>query len=104
MKPKIQAVRIGVQNNEAAGNCPKPRPVKVSLPSSTHVVQILREAKRLMDSEQYKNVFIVPDRTHVEEHKQTRELVESLKKKRQVEPIWRHFIKGNEIVSSSGDW
>ena len=101
MKPKIQAVRIGVQKKVVAGNRPKPHPVKVSLPSSTHV-QILREAKTLKDSEQYKNVFIAPDRT-VEEHRLRRELVESLKKKRQDEPNQRHFIKGNEIVSSSGN-
>ena len=56
----------------------------------------------MKDSEQYKNVFIAPDRT-VEEHRLRRELVESLKKKRQDEPNRRHFIKGDEIVSSSGN-
>ena len=84
-----------------AGNRPKPRPVKVSLPSSTHFVQILREAKKFKDSEQYRNVFIAPDRT-VEERRLRRELVESLqRKKRQDEPNRQHFIKANEIVSSS---
>ena len=68
------------KKNEVAGNRPKPRPVKVSHPSSAHVVEILREPKKLKDSEQYRNVFIAPDRT-VEERRLRRELVESLKKK-----------------------
>ena len=90
------------KKNEVAGNRPKPRPVKVNLPSSAHVVEILREPKKLKDSEQYRNVFIAPDRT-VEDRRLRRELVEILKKKRQYEPNRRHFIKGNEIVTSSVD-
>ena len=43
IKPKIQAVRIEVQKNEAADNRPKHRPLKFSHPSLTHVVRILNE-------------------------------------------------------------
>ena len=90
------------KKNEVAGNRPKPRPVKVNLPRSAHVVEILREPKKLKDSQQYRNVFIAPDRT-VEERRSRLELVESLKRKRQDEPNMRHFIKVNKIVSSSGN-
>ena len=49
-----------------------------------------------MDSEQYRNVLIAPDRT-VEERRLRRKLVESLqRKKRQDEPNRQHFIKANE--------
>ena len=46
-RPKHEAVRIGVKSPI------KPRPIKVSVRSSAHVLQILRVARNLKDSEKY---------------------------------------------------
>ena len=95
-KPKHEAVRIGVKSQSPI----KPRPIKVSVRSSAHVLQILRVARNLKDSEKYKHVFISPDRS-VEERRIRREVVANLKKRRQDEPDKNHFIRGGKVISSA---
>ena len=95
-KPKQESVRIGMKSEKRPD---RPRPVKVSLASATHAQQILRSARRLRGSEQYKAVFICPDRT-VEERKQRQETVSILKEKRTAEPNKYHFIKDGRVLSA----
>ncbi len=94
-KPRQESVRIGVK---AESNKGRPRPVKISLSSSAHVIHILRAAKNLKNSEHYKEVFICPDRT-VEEQKARRDLVAKLKQKVKEEPDKRHFIRDGKILT-----
>ena len=68
-KPKQESVRIGLKSEKGTDRL---RPVKVSLASATHAQQILITARSLQGSEQYKAVFICPDRT-VGEQKQRQE-------------------------------
>ena len=94
-KPRHEAVRIGLKRESAGG---QPRPVKVSVASSAHAMEILWSAKRLKNVEHFKNVFISPDRTS-EERKNRREVVALLKKKLQDEPGKRYFIRNGTVVS-----
>ena len=80
----------------------KPRPVKVSVSSSAHVIEILRAARKLKDSEQYQKVFVAPDRT-LEERRSRREVVASLNKKRKEEPGKKHYIRGGKVITVSSD-
>ncbi len=96
-KPRHESVRIGVKE-ESGTDKSRPRPVKISLSSSAHVIRILRAARNLKNCEQYKMVFICPDRT-LQEQKARRDLVASLKKKLKDEPEKRHFIRSNKIVT-----
>ena len=98
VKPKHESVRIGVQRQSGTDQPSKPRPIKVSVSSSAHVIQILRAARKLKNSEHYQHVFIAPDRT-VEERKCRRELVALLNQKRQEETDKRHFIRNGKVVS-----
>ena len=93
-RPKIEANRMGLKVKNQ-----NPRPVKVSVSSSIIVAQILRRAKNLRDSENYKTVFINPDRT-LEQRSAHRELVKQLKLKRNQEKDKRHYIKNGQIYSS----
>ena len=63
-KPQQESVRIGLKKELDRD---RPRLVKISLSSSAHVIQILRSARNLKNSEQYKRVFICPDRTAEEQ-------------------------------------
>ena len=95
-KPKHESVRIGLKSEKGTD---RPQPVKVSLASATHAQQILRTARRLRGSVQYKAVFICLDRT-VEEPKQRRHTVSILKEKRTAEPNKYHFIKYGRFLST----
>ena len=95
-KPRQDSVRIGVQKSESGGQ----RPVKVSLASSAHVIQILRAAKRLKNSDKFSSVYICPDRTP-EERRMRQEAVTDLKKRLEDEPDKRHFIRGLKVVTVS---
>ena len=94
VKPKVEAIRIGSKLKKQA-----PRPVKVSVSNSTIVTQILTKASNLRNFDQYKQVFISPDRTP-EQRAAHRELIEQLKLKRTNEPNSRHYIKGGQIFSA----
>ena len=95
-KPRQESVRIGVLKSDSN----TPRPVKVSLATSAHVVQILRAAKKLKNSEKFGSVFICPDRSP-EERKMRHEAVMDLKRRLNDEPNKRHFIRGLKVVTVS---
>ena len=71
-KPRFDAVRIGMKS---AG---KVRPVKVKLPNSTAVHQILVKCKELRRCEDLKTVFISPDRSP-EQRAERQKLVSEMK-------------------------
>jgi hypothetical protein len=91
-KPRLEAVRLGKKVQS------KVRPVKVTLPSSSIVQQLLSSSWKLRQSDSYKNVFLSPDRTD-KERAEHRELVSTLKEKSAAEPNKKHFIEAGEIVS-----
>jgi hypothetical protein len=90
-KPKIEVCRLGKKSSST-------RPVKVTLSSSTFVQQILSKARNLRQSEDFKHIFLSPDRS-VEERALHKQLVMDLKKKKEEEPGKRHFIKGGQLCS-----
>jgi hypothetical protein len=94
IKPAIMEVsRVGKSSKEK-----KKRPVKVILSSSSVAFQILSQARRLRESEDFSSVFVRPDRSE-EERSQNRLLVQELIKKRRDEPGKRHFIRGGTLHS-----
>ena len=98
-KPRHDSVRIGSRPSSKAE---RHRPVKVRLADSSHVIQILRSAKKLKETDTYRKVFLSPDRS-LEERKLRREAVACLKKKLDAEPNSRHFIKDGKVVSVKSD-
>ena len=94
IKPSIETVsRVGKVGKEKTK-----RPVKVTLSSPSVGHQILSQARRLRESENFSSVFVRPDRSE-EERSQNRLLVQELIKKRSNESGKRHFIKGGTIHS-----
>ena len=94
-KPRVEASRLG---KKSSGNLGKVRPVKVTLSSSTTVNQILVKARNLRLADNFKTVFISPDRSP-EQRVKHRKLVLELKTKSKEEPTKRHFIRGGTICS-----
>ena len=97
-KPRHESVRIGVKKDVADN----PRPIKVSLTSSTYVHQILQAARGLKTSEAFKNVFVCPDRT-IDERKARKGAVTELKQKQLAEPTKKHYIRGGKVITESAD-
>jgi len=94
IKPTLETVsRLG-----KAGKENTKRPVKVTLSSPSVAHQILSQARRLRESENFSSVFVRPDRSE-EERAQNRLLVQELLKKRENESGKRHYIKGGTIHS-----
>ena len=91
-KPKLEAARLGKSGSTRS------RPVKVSLSSSVNVQQIMRKARNLRLSEEYKTVFLTPDRS-AEERVIQKQLVLDLKKRKSDEPDKIHYLKDGEICS-----
>ena len=65
--------------------------------SQDNVYQILRKASTLRNFEDYKKVFLSPDRT-VEERVNRKKLVDLLKEKRGADPNNSYVIRKGEIV------
>ena len=63
-------------------------------------VQLSLQNKKMRESEQFKQVFICPDRT-AKQRELHRELVKQLKSKISEEPNKRFFTKGEKIICSS---
>jgi hypothetical protein len=97
VKPRVEASRFGVKSKSPKS----PRPIKVTLSSSTVARQILLclKARNLRLSDSYKSIFVVPDRS-IEQRAQQKELVNGLKRKKAEEPNKRHYIKGGQVCSS----
>ena len=94
-KPRCEAIRVGRYATESD----KTRPIKVVFNESVIVHQILVKAKELRLSEDYKSVFISPDRSP-EERVTHQKLVLDLKQfKAKDDPDKRYFIRSGRICS-----
>ena len=93
LKPKLQAVRVGIVSKETTK-----RPVKVSFSSSSLVYEALRQARKLRHSEKFSKVFVRPDRSE-EERARDKVLVQELLKRRETEPNKLHFIRSGTVHS-----
>ena len=85
-KLRFVAARVGDKSTD------KGRPVKVVLGSPGTANRILVKAKDLRLSEQYKTVFISPDRSP-EEHAEHNAMVLNLKKRVKEDPNERYFMR-----------
>ena len=93
-KPVIKdCCRIGLKKENSV------RPVRFSLNSSAHVIQVLKNARKLRNVDGYGSIYICPDRSP-EERKAYKKLVEELKQKRDTECDKVHYISHNKIVST----
>jgi len=74
------------------------RPIKCCMSSTAHVIQILRNASKLKESDRFKTVYLSPDRT-AEERNKRRQLVEQWKQKKIENPDtdYRIDFRKNEI-------
>jgi len=90
LKPRFEAVRFGRKLVE------KTRPVRISLANSSIVHQILSKSKELRLSQQYKTVFIAPDRSS-EEQARNHQLVLELKQKSREDLNKRYYIRSGII-------
>jgi len=96
-RPKLtNCCRVGTKKDTVI------RPVKISLNSSDHVNQILRNAKLLHTKVGYSGIYICPDRTAAQ-RKADKQLWDQLKGKRKLEPEKDHRIRNGGIVSSVRD-
>ena len=86
-----EVTRLGKRSGEGV------RPVRVVLRNREIARTVLGKSAMLKDSDQYKSVFIAPDRS-VEERTERRELVTKLRERREKEPdkVWR--IRRGSIV------
>ena len=96
-KPRIEARRVGTKKKLS------PRPVKVTLSSSSTVTQILVKSRNLRQSEDHKAVFVTPDRTFDQRAEQRKLVLELKKKKADSATGWRHYFKDGKIVSVECD-
>jgi len=95
-KPRIMGCRrIG---QRVTGESKK-RPIIFSVKSTDIVYQILKKAKRLKDIEDFKTVYISPNRT-LDERISRQKLVNELKERRLGDPTGRYFIRKGEIVKA----
>ena len=79
-KPRVvSCTRLGAQGGQTI------RPIKCCLSSSAFVFQILKNAAKLKQSENFGTVYLSPDRTP-EERRKRRQLVEQFKLKRSENP------------------
>ena len=96
-KPQIkQCRRIGLKRTGAV------RPIIFSVRSTDVVHQILKKAKRLRTTDEYKTIYISPNRTQ-EERAIRKQLVSELKLKRSGDPNSRYFIRKGEVVKVEND-
>ena len=85
-KPRVEACRIEKENSDKTT-----RHVKLTASSSTVVEHMLTKVKILNQLEEYKKVFVSPDRSP-EQRNQQRVLVKDLKRLRAEVTDQRHYI------------
>ncbi len=96
-KPRVAASRLG-KTGPRSSTPNKPRPVKVSLSSTTAVQQILSKTGKLKKVEMFRAVYVCPDRSP-EERTARKCLILDLKKAVGEQPNRRHYIAGGKIHS-----
>ncbi len=98
-KPRADVTRFGRNDKDIEGKL-KPRPVKVTVTSSTCVRQILLKSRNLRKVARFKSVYLSPDRSS-EERATQKKLVSELRLKIKERPDLYHYIKGGTICSSA---
>ncbi len=96
-KPRISASRLG-KTGTRSSTPTRPRPVKVSLSSTTAVRQILSKTGKLKSVNRFRAVYVCPDRS-IEERTARKGLIMELKQAIDKEPNRRHYIAGGMIHS-----
>ena len=92
-KPKLVGVeRLGRPHADRV------RAVRVTLTSSSVVGALVRQSYRLSNVDQFRRVYLAPDRSRGERERR-KALVENLKEKRTVETGQKHTIRNGEIHS-----
>ena len=92
-KPRLTCVRVG---RKVEGR--PTRPVRVKLNNATAVKQILSKSRNLKTIDQFKTVFVSPDRS-IEEREKHRLVVTELKRRVAADPDSRHYIRGGAVCS-----
>ena len=90
-KPRFTAHRFGL------GKVSARRPVKVSFERQETVKVILKKAKELKDTENYKDVYNLSSDMSPEKRTKKRKLVQEMKKKIAADPDTRCYIRGNKL-------
>ena len=93
-KPKFEAVRFGKDKSR--------RPVRVTLSGMNAVHDVLKVAKNLKTTTDYKDVYICPDLSP-EDRAERKKLVGELKKKVHTNPGTYYFIKGGVVCSKQSE-
>ena len=91
-KPHVETARIG---NQKTGYI---RPIRVTLRNRLVVAQILRKAGGLKTSDNFKTVYLSPDRSP-ELRNEHRKLVLELKRRCEEDPAKVHLIRDRAVVS-----
>jgi len=95
-KPSVRdCVRIGKTSDKEES---KVRPVKVIMRSSDTVDQLLRKSGKLRGLDNFKSVYLSPDRT-IEERAAHQQLVLQIKEKIKSDPSNYHFIDNGTVTS-----
>ena len=90
-KPRFDAVRVGRKGTVI-------RPVKVLFKNIDSVKQIISKARSLRVTEEYKNVFVSPDRC-LEDRLKQRQLVQEMKRLNSENPDLRHIIRDGRLIT-----
>ena len=93
IKPRVEVCRIGKTSRGETS-----RPVKAVFQNRSTARVLLTKAKYLKQSEQYKTVYISPDRSP-EERETHKQLVLQLKNKRDNDREYHHFIRDGKVCS-----
>ena len=93
VKPVLETCRVGKHEKRE-----HPRPVKVKVSCHSTAKNILILAKKLKDAEQFRSVFIRPDRS-LEERLAHKILIDEVKRKRKDAPDKKHFIKDGKVMT-----
>ena len=93
VKPHFEVCRIGRPFSGVTS-----RPVKAVFSNKSTVEVFLTRARNLKQSDQYKTVYISPDRSP-EEREIHKKLIQQLKNKRDSDKENHHFIKDGKVCS-----
>ena len=91
-KPRVEASRLGKRSKKSI------RPVKVTVTNSAVVSQILYKARNLRKINEFKSVFVCPDRS-IEQRAKQKLLVTDLKRLTREQTDKKHFIKNGKILT-----
>ena len=89
-KPKIEVKRVGLKRGE------RERPVIVKLQNRDMLLNLLRKAKQLRQSEKYSRVYLARDMSYAD-RMERRELQKTVKELREKDPECKIRVRGGAI-------